>query len=501
MLDLTKDSFRLSEKRIVLYGAASIGLLSKECFEQAGYQIDGFVDKRNDELDSFLGKPVWGIKDTFLDGFKKNDYVIFVSVKNVFDHTNIANNLLENGYHNIIYRPLAAINGVGNERQNALYRVYDYIESKEFEKIGLIPQTIEFDRVEARNSGLMQDGEETVVCLVSMDMLFTDRKVEESPWFNKPVLAELPHIDFFRYVAGEPGYTYKRYMKFCEDSARNTNQIKITEGWRKNVIKNRSSVYSHMTEAMELNGDFFINNAANAIWNHDEGVFNLNSGKHRAAFFASKRRKYIPLRMTKKMYRDYINESAVKKLEDFFRKKGVTEISYPIPHPFYYEYPCENREFYYGFLYCVIYEMATKLYDKNGKINFQELNVLSLLHDGGFVERFLIKSGCRVLTEIYSNEICVMKCLDRLLFSRVLDSLNKDFTNEKFEYAFFDVSEKENLCEIRRIIETIKPDICYLILREKCSLRQNVSTMYSSNVVFSSVLNGQRTDVVELNIM
>ena len=74
-------------KKLILYGASSIGRLAKQTVEELGYNVVGFIDKRADEISSYMGLPVWKLEDVPTEC---KDAAIFVSVKNVFEHEKIA---------------------------------------------------------------------------------------------------------------------------------------------------------------------------------------------------------------------------------------------------------------------------------------------------------------------------------------------------------------------------------------------------------------------------
>ena len=108
------------------------------------------------------------------------------------------------------------------------------------------------------------------------------------------------------------------------------------------------------SHSAELEPDFFVRNAVNVNYDRTRGVFNLNSGKHRAAFFASGKKKYIPMRIAKDEYEDFINENDLRELTVYLRENEIFELDAPIPHPYFYDYPCSSGEFYYGFLYWIV---------------------------------------------------------------------------------------------------------------------------------------------------
>ena len=46
---------------IILYGAASIGVIMSNNLRNAGFNVCAFIDERSDEIDALNGTPVYGI--------------------------------------------------------------------------------------------------------------------------------------------------------------------------------------------------------------------------------------------------------------------------------------------------------------------------------------------------------------------------------------------------------------------------------------------------------
>lgn len=430
-------TFSIRNKKVILYGAASIGRITCDKYKEAGLPVECFIDKRSKEIPTFKGYRVFSLSDKEIIERMNDDYYVLVSVKNVFEHSNIANQLIELGFRNIVFMPLSAINGHGNREQNQLYKAYLDLVSGRFENVDELPKSFTKDMYVPHNESVIQENETAVTAFISIDQLYTDRKKRKTPWFSRPVVCLLPHIDLFRYIAGDHRYTCERYMAFCIESATNSD-IAITEAWKSNIIKNRSMVYEHMAHSMELDSDFFVRNAPVVSYDHSSGVFNLNSGKHRSAFYASLKRKYIPVQIDKSDYERYLNLEAVEELSEFLTAQGIDELSAPIPHPYFFNYPCETNEFYYGFMYWLMYQMAENVYSVYGDLDFSRLAVLCAMDDYGFIERTIIRAGASV-TVVESGDAELGKKIDRLL------TLDTSQTRRVSEDAFLEqLSSNEN---------------------------------------------------------
>lgn len=487
--------FNIKDKEIILYGAASIGNLAFDWFEDAGFHVAGYIDKRGSEIDCLRGRPVYTLHDGEVELFKdSNRYVVFVSVKNVFEHSNIANQLIKAGFRNIIYRSINVINGVGNKEQNQLYDVYDIISNGEIKNLeNEIPMTYALDIHKPISDYVLDREEDSIVTMVSIDSLHTDRKVRKAPWFDKPVFALLPHIDFFHFLSGKEDASYDRYMEYCISGA--SGKIDITKSWKMNVIKNRASIYEHMKQSLELESDFFVRNAPNVEWHADKGIFNLQSGKHRAAFFASLGRHYIPLRLKKEDYESYLNVEIADKLLKLLTEREVTQLAAPIGHPLFFDYPCESKEFYYGFLYKLYYYISDCLYNATGRLTFEGVSIHCDLDDYGFIERAIRKSGCNIDLSICKENMELMQILDRLLYCDLLDYIENDFANKSYDYIIID-ARKDNDCENFKKYKGVKE--CLIIVNTNSQQESLLKRNYKTECFFRGIADGVDTCVIKI---
>jgi len=454
-------------------------------FRHAGFDVVCFIDKRANEIQSFMERPVYSIDDMALETMLSDDYVVIVSVKNVFEHSNIANILIERGFKQIVYRPHASLEGIGNEMQNTLNDTYSLVENANYYEAKDIPCSEARETFKPRDSAIIDEDDDWVVAYIPMDILFSDNKERETPWFNKPVLAMLPHIDFFRYISGDTHYTIDRYMQFCVDSARNSEWIEITDAWKQNVVKNRTQIYEHMMNSMDLEPDFFIRNAPKCTYDQNRCLFNLNSGKHRAALYVSLKKKFIPLKIDKASYKQYIKKDLIALLSEVLNEDYPEVLPAPIPHPFFYSYPCESKELYYNLLYFLSYYIADDLYKKTRRIEFNDVSIRFALNDLGFIERAAWRWGCSIMVSNAQN-INALRILDKIFCTNIVGCLNN--SGENVDYSIIDYSNVHNImeglqyacCSSQEVIIIIRNNQLDDIDREVVDLQ----------VCFNSAMNG-----------
>ncbi|MDE5907438.1 MAG: hypothetical protein K2H52_01605 [Lachnospiraceae bacterium] len=392
----------------------------------------GFIDKRADEITEFMGVEVLHLESDF--SFY-NDMVLFIAVKNVFEHSSIVKNLITKGFYKIIYRSYAVLTGAGNVSQKRINAVYTQIDEDAFMEISSVPTVQEETIFEKKDNSVVQETDEGVVANIPWQSVFTNRKKENSSiWSEINVVQLIPHIAFFSYLLGLSPDGPEEYLKFCEDSAMKQKNIMVTDKWRENVIHNRKTVFQQMNLAYELEPDFFIDNAPLAEWNTSSHCFNLKSGKHRAAFLIAKGNKYIPLRISKNDYLLYLNDEDANSL----LSKDERLYHHRILHPHYLRLPFVEWDFYSQLEIKLIHFMTKRFMYPLGKISLCGRSMLISLNDDlGSISRTFSYLGLEV-TRIVHDETDLVKKIDKLM--QVSDTLKdiEDIGENDYDFMLID---------------------------------------------------------------
>lgn len=436
------NDYTMKGKKILIYGAASYGKRIYERFMENGYEVAGFVDKRADEVTEFMGLKVIN-PESSLDAYE--DAVLFVAVKNVFEHSNIVKYLLTRGLHKIIYRSYAVLTGLGNDAQKRINRVYSLIDEDSFSEIMSIPAVYEENIFEKRDNAVVWESDEEMVAKIPWQSVFTNRKKENSSiWSSVNVAQLIPHIAFFSYLLGNAEEGAEEYLDFCEKAARRQEGIAITERWKENVIRNRKTVFQQMNLAYELEPAFFVDNAPTAEWNAQIHCFNLKSGKHRAAFLIAKGNKYIPLRISKNDYVLYCNG------KDDIVDEGERIYHHRILHPQYLKLPFVEWDFYSQMELGLLQFMTRKFMYPAEKISLQEESMLvATKEDFGSIARTFSYLGMYV-ERLSCDEMDLVKKIDRLMQTPAtledVDDIGKNtFDFGLIEYTLYARMDQEEM--------------------------------------------------------
>lgn len=487
------EKFALSNcSNVILYGAASIGAIVKEKFEESGRQICGFIDKRASEIDSFLSLPVWSADAVPLK-FERENTVVIVAVKNVFEHDAIANILLEQGFHNIIYKPYGILYDCATSKEKEINQVYECIMNDQIHTCNrvFIPCTMKREEVSLIDFSIIEDGS-MVKAYIPIEFVYTNNYTDEGmrKWGNINILALFTHLQYFRYLAGNFNASYQDYLnEYCIYTASIKNVIEITQGWKDNVLRNRAMIYEQMNLSLEIDSDFFVRSAAEAVWN-DKGYFNLTSGKHRSSFLASRGYRHIPLKISQSDYLKFANQVEAQKVQCYLAERGDKPFNTPIPNSFFYRRTHLGRELYYGLIERYSCILAKELFEQNKEICFGKIRILELLSDHNMLARHFAKMGCDVSC-LAEGEMDTL--LDDMLYTTGLLKYEDELQENTYDVVFWNAKAIPAMVEdLKRVKVKKLIVVCNGKEIERC---ENIFGVFQK--VFSSMTDKGLVNVYE----
>lgn len=315
--------------------------------------IKGFIDQRAADIQECAGLPVYDI-----DGLRTvadSQAVIFVAVKNVYYHMEIARNLYSNGYTRIVYKTSHAINGGMSHEEQLMDEAYECIyktgDIPEFE-IPIIEPKREFDW---KGSRILKEEKEYITFYAPMEQVYTGLTAKQ--WTDIPILTLLPHIRLFQYFEGESKKKPDDYIKECEEGAR-SEQIEITESWKNYVLQNRFHTYEQMRWRYDNEPEFFIEQAPEVVWN-EKGYFNLCTGKHRICFLAAMGKTSVPVKLKRQAWERLNNDGNLNKIRQILEQNPDWKL--PLPH-FYFQ---GDRQYHCIFFQKKLRKIFDQMYDEN----------------------------------------------------------------------------------------------------------------------------------------
>ena len=393
-MDKNKECLFTKNTEIILYGAASIGILVYRIFIDNGFNVIGFVDKRANEIHELYGLPVWTI-DEIPETIRKKDIVFFVSIKNVFEHEEIVKKIVNKGCYNIIYKAFSVLNGGGTEEEQHICNIYDDILGGNIQEKYIFAPTMKVSKLK-KDFALIENNGASVIAYVPIDYIFTNHYAHGGmkKWSDVNILALFTHIKFFEYLSGNMMGEVDSYLnEYCVYTAKLHNDVEITDAWKQNVLRNRAMIYEQMNLALDIDYRFFERNAAEAIWNR-KGYFNLLSGKHRTTFLVSKGKNYIPLRISIEDYQKFLKSEILEYNQEFIVDNNLEREM--IFHPFYYKQSIMGYSKHYNIVRGIVQSLSEEIYWEYDKIDFSKISFIDATEEN-FVGRYLAKMGTNII--------------------------------------------------------------------------------------------------------
>lgn len=473
-------------RKFVLYGAASIGGIVKDILESCGYEVLGYIDKRAHEMKQYNDLPVWSIVSIPEICFNE-EIVVFISVKNVFEHENIAKQLIKAGLQKLIYKPYNVLLGNATNDENMLAQLYDdlfegRLKGEEFNIPDCSQESALYDYA------LISRGNGYVKAYIPVEYVFTNDYKDDAmqKWGNVSLPCFFTHINFFRSLDGDQECSVIPYLKeYCEFTAKIEGKIEITDAWQDNVIANRTHIFEQMSEALYLDPLFFVRNAATATWNQERKYFNLTSGKHRCTFLTAKGNKYVPLEISESDYNEFLNQSKGNQVK---KNLCLYDRSVIIPNPYFYR-GIHNRDFgEHSFLLWFARYFGELLFYEKGKVDFTGFRVVDRSHDDGHFSRYLYRCGAKIWRWRRPNEM--ENALNELFYVK-MDYVSQMVKN--VDLLILDEKEalecsRDDLCEaqyiiLRSVTEMVQEQICEktaLVVDKVIDLRWMNGNLYRS---------------------
>lgn len=405
----------LEDARIFIYGTGGNGLRLSELLKES-CRIEGFIDKRaHDIVSTKNGMKVYTISEAGEQCLDKEAYVIFVAVKNVFAHTEIARELLDNGFHRIIYKSDNILKGNASDIERAIDEVYEtLVEKKEYQAGFRIPYT-DSVRVAFRDRLCIEKMTNEVRTWCPVELLFNYKETNDYPGLNMPLF--FPMVELYRFFLGDSSITEEEavsnFIIYCCEWL-NKNKSEMTESQKESFVESRISVFQEMQKMAEVDIDFFRRNCPQV--NLEAGRFYLaSSGRNRVSFLIAKGFKYVPVKMSKKDYDEWCNLESVRKVEEYVADNNVDSFFAPFPNPYLVDFSFDFVDYQRLFLWPIANGIIKQIYKDNrveqGNLvitdfdgverDKQNVKIDCYLQDEGIAERYFESIG--LCTDIHSD--------------------------------------------------------------------------------------------------
>lgn len=350
---------------VVLYGAAHRGTMVSR-YLRGRCNVTGFIDKRAAEIPSHEGLPVTRVANA------DKSALVIVCVNNIFEHESIALSLAAEGFNRVVFCPVNGSNMVWRSAEDRaqMARVHNAIIDEQLVLPVGVPALSGLFEPEYKDDALISDTSGEVLAWIPA-LLVCARRYGNGLFQDSPVFTLFPYLELFKWFDGEAGATPDHYMDLYCRNAADQFGIAQTAAWVDNVLRSRRQVYERMRQTESIDPLFFLNHAVKADWNSDENHFNMDSGKHRAAFQIHRKRSLVPLKLSNADYEAYLNRPALKALIDCMVRSAITELPYPVMHSYFLRAPYRAESAYYETLLKLSRTLVLKNFSETGRVSLR----------------------------------------------------------------------------------------------------------------------------------
>lgn len=479
----------------VIYGAGGNCHHMIRLLKAANYIVKAVIDKRAEFVCNVEGVPVYTLEDLSSRDTDKEMSVVIVSVKNVFEHINIARDLLDYGYRNLVYKPLPSLKGEHDQEWNAINKVYDImVETRKLpdENENHLYVSRKNHLLTFRDELLVEQQENRVLCWLPMELICNYNR--DDAYGLLPMAAYYPLLDLYQYLLGinlmQSWNEIKTNLYLYSMDWVDREKVDFTESLKQSMVHSRISIFYEMQKKADIDKDFFARNAVSVKLLTASKFYLTTSGRNRVTFLIAKGYRFIPVYMSQSDYQKWFHKAKYEEFEKFLEQKRIVKLFSIIPHPMLSAYDADAVDYIRLFGMPVLKELYKELHyqsvqkKENGyKINISEyklrkknLKVFSAIQDEGNISRILAmqEMQCyRFVKEKTMQEL--VRKIDELLGvdgSIYLQEVN-DFSNIK-ECQVLILDSKMDTS----IISEFQGNIVFLLLWETEQIPESIKNMF-----------------------
>ena len=392
---IEQKNFFLREKKILIYGAGSLGTRCNGILKTAGIETEAYIDKRADTFTECDGRKIFRIEE--MKGFEhKEEYCIIVAIRNVFEHSQLVLQFYNMGFRFFIYKPITVLQGRANESYESISRAYDCMMDRL-----MVPDEPIF-QYEKEKIFTLKDGAQ-IACnregyrkaYLSAELLFSN-VLPGSIWSERNFITSYIGVDLYRaFQAGgqELKDSIENYVERFAKPGALENHLDVSGEWASILIDSRLAVYNEMCSRMAVSPAFFVENCTTVEMRQNGGFRLIASGKNRVSFLIAKGYRFVPVFLKQKDYEQSIRLECVQKLETYLGENAINELTVPIPHPYFMDFKYRIPQYVEQWQSRVGYILCETIYRKEQGYCLEKYAVTDNSDDDGSMSRFLCMLG------------------------------------------------------------------------------------------------------------
>lgn len=382
---LKVETFRFDKlSPIWIYGHGFLGIPLYNRLSQAGYKIEGFIDRNASKLQKRF--PYKIISPENIEDTKLND-IIILTFQNIQEHEKTAKKLSAKNRKCLIYL---------YRNSNYYPRTFELFNSLVY---GNFEGEFDFPKTIAKKDEVItfyKEYDEFVVTEIPMPLAFSallESPIEGDGQKNRawryPISALYEYNAFFDLMFdGECDQSYLERYSF---------RLRGMGRTKEEFLNNRAELCRVMLSEFQRGGLLFFQNApAHAEYELSSGKFYLTDGHHRACFLVKVFQNRIPIRIKKSEYKQWINKEMSNYLTKHLDKNNFWHSLYsPILHPDFYQI-CTETDW-------STYLNVIALYKFFAKKDMSKTRVIDMDSNLSYYSRVFVRLGALQVVSVESR--------------------------------------------------------------------------------------------------
>lgn len=408
--------------KYIIYGAGGNCFRVKKLLQNAQYTVAAILDKRAGDIYNIEDVPVYTPENYALVDKEKDKSVIVISVKNVFEHINIARTFLELGYERIIYKPLPILQGEHDEEWDSINYVYETIVEKNISldtNVRIACSRRDYLMI-FKDELLIEDKGDQVLCWLPIELMCNYDS--EDAYKLVPMAAFYPLLNMYQYLHNTGNeckweIIENDFFLYSADWVERNRQD-FSYSLKRSMINSRINVYNNMQNKADIDINFFIRNAVSVKRKDSIRFYLTASGRNRVSFLAARGNRFIPVYMSRKDYHLWLNQHKFEEFRQYLEKEKISKFFTILQHPMMITYASETTDYVHFFCMPVIKEIFRLLHWKTAekandyyKISLEnyiekkaKLKIFVAVKDEGCMGRMLLMHGMNCYRLYYSQK-------------------------------------------------------------------------------------------------
>ena len=273
------ETFEIKKKKVIVYAAGAIGGVIYHNLRQHNIKTESFIDKRAKSIHDVDGIKVFSPDELFMFQ-KKDEYVVIITPKNVFEHEDIARKLYKIGFKYLVYKPKNVLFDEGNKEEVVVNSAYDFLVRGDIPLFKIPVLSLNEEHNDFKHWIIKKD-DEYICTWIPAHQLFTNIS-SNTIWSGINITVHFPLVELYRSFLGDStvdaSESIKNYIDYSAYGGKLVN-IKITDDWKQNALETRELIFFEMSKLLKRDISFFTKNLPDVVLTKRNHFNMISSGK------------------------------------------------------------------------------------------------------------------------------------------------------------------------------------------------------------------------------